>query len=1070
MAKKFLKKIQNQRPTGANGRIKNIGYYEEVDIPDSDEPLILQGEIPVIKNAWFEVGDAPGSLFTGVDGNNIPLQNVTWAEHDPKFLRKEYPTEFSSSYDYDRDSQVILGSKFYYQQEVKSENKGKLVPQNLHNLRGLTAYDEEYFSHIFNWPTEHILKTRTVGGFVREIITNTLTTPPTVTHNLYTVTATYSGNIELASTSLDVAYIDVNNDEEWSYVTIPFDSTGRIASEEIKQKIGNPVIYYGDTNSNCIFFFYSLPSNQVGTTNLLAIGDTVNGCEILNCVNYLTDFEVKRIVTKHSKKNDATDPYLQLNTVLELEIGQTVTGKGISPGTLITGVDFERNRIYLNQPITRKKVKGIRIRSEAVNRINRNTLCYAQIGPGSNFTVDTVYPVIRNGQNTGINIKVMAGRGIINRAAVTGIYSTYQKKEIEYQPIFFTDSRNCEKTYIEDQYGKYILGTALDENSELMESEFFLISPSSHEAYLINGAYMITLNRPATQEEIRIEMEKLGTKNILEIITSLNAILPTKSKIVDLFDDSCHDPVFVEYSQVYDTIENISNLVSDVTDSTLTFRKVTNSVISGEYNSEFPNCIRPDSVPTTSYSEILRKFETIIQDSIQTSTYLNPDYYESLVSGENSIYSRINEATESLSNSIPRSTRVENAPPEIEGEDASGIRNIRSDFYALPVSTDRVQYFISDVSILTDDYLNANLDLNPKTTVNQPKIVFRVTPRYEVVTTSMVQNNPDIASILHNVNLRGDGSIDTITTSPGPIVFPPPIPGIIVNRFWVSPMPKDYAENIRYGEKSGSYPDQYIIATSVNVHPNLRDLDNRDFDEEGDINTPSAFVYPQILFAENISYQRDLHQICEFRMEEISENLTESIENRGNPFIDSPILARLTSELKEGDTEISVESTEGFLSSGYLIIPKYVRKVYYTESGNKEVKFFYCGEEIIYYQSKTENRFLGCIRACFDTREDFEIQISANEIEVDVRYKIVSLGDTNWEQYLGTTDYGIGTEFVAKTSFTGTGIVTLVGSTNSEFPSEEPISGVINNSVIATTNSYQPGFSLAQYWTFELIR
>lgn len=1067
MAKKFLQRINNLRPVGANNRIKNIGYYEEIPGPD-DTTIILEGEIPVIKNAWFEIGDAPGSQFIGTDGNGIPIQNVTWANYDEKMLRKEYPTEFTSVYDESRDSATILNSKYYYQQEVKSESKGKITPQILHNLRLATSYDEEYFSHVFNWPEEHILKTRTVGGFVKETITNTLVSPPTVTYNLYEVTATYSGNLELDSTDISLAHIDVNNDEEWSYEPLPL-TNGRITDEELKDKLGNPVIYMGNGDSNSIFFYYDMPLGQSGTTNVIAIGDVINGYTISNVVNYITDFEVKRVVTKHSKKNDETNPFLQLDTILELEIGWTISGKGIRPGTTIIGLDYPKNRIYLSQSVSRKKIRSIRIKSESVNKVNRNTLHYATISGGSsNFVADGIYSVTRNGNSTGISIKVAAGKGIINRAAVTGVYSTYNRKEIEFTPVFFSETENCEKTYIEDSYGKYILGTAILSDSTL-ESKFFLVSPATRNAYLINGLFMITLKRPATQEEINLHVPTITSEiDLLTKMEELRSSLEQEEPILELFDDTCHDPIVIEYSQVYDTTENVSELIENTVNNFSSFSKVT-STLTGDVNVDL-NCLNPNSNPSLEYNEVLSSFTEIINNSISNSSYMNPDYYENLVSGENSLLNTLNNATKVLFDSNPRNTQIENAPPEIEGEDSSGLRHIRTEFYRLPVSTDRVSYFISDVSVLKDDYLNSNIDLDPRTTVNTPKIVFRITPNY-TATTSMIQNNPDIASILHTVNTRSGGFVNTITTAPGPIVLPPPVPGIIVTREWVSPTPKDYSDNIRYGEKSGSYPNQYIIATSVNIHPNLRDLDNRDFEEDGDINACDAFVYPQLLFAENISYQRDFHKTFQFRMEEISENITESITNRGNPHIDSPIRARLTSSLQDNDTFIEVDSTDDFISSGYLIIPKYVRKIYYTETGTKQIKFFYCGEEIIYYGSKTSTRFENIIRECFNTSKEFEITLSVSEIESNVRYKIVELGNTNWKAITGLDSVSVGTEFVPVNLSTSdsTGIVSIVGMTNDEFPDETPIGGVINSAVIRTTNSYDAGFSLAQYWPLELL-
>ena len=134
----------------------------------------------------------------------------------------------------------------------------------------------------------------------------------------------------------------------------------------------------------------------------------------------------------------------------------------------------------------------------------------------------------------------------------------------------------------------------------------------------------------------------------------------------------------------------------------------------------------------------------------------------------------------------------------------------------------------------------------------------------------------------------------------------------------------------------------------------------------------------------------------EYRLTESAVALSETIINDGNPYIDNPVRAKLTKNLGTADTTIEVASTVGFLSSGYLIIPKYIKKVYTQETGNTEPYFTYCGEEIIFYKSKTATSFTECERARFGTSTLFGNTISATEIEPGIRYKIKTLGFTDW--------------------------------------------------------------------------
>ena len=235
------------------------------------------------------------------------------------------------------------------------------------------------------------------------------------------------------------------------------------------------------------------------------------------------------------------------------------------------------------------------------------------------------------------------------------------------------------------------------------------------------------------------------------------------------------------------------------------------------------------------------------------------------------------------------------------------------------------------------------------------------------------------------------------------------------------------------------------------------------------LTAPTAVVYPEVVWEPAVSYQQDFHKTLEFRLQEHSELIGETIENKGNPYVDKAITATLTKKLEMGDTSILVESTGPFLSSGYLIIPKYIKKIVSLESGNNNGYYTYSGEEIIYYGSKTETSFDNIQRGRFGTTTGFEAIESVESVEKGVRYKINTLGSSNWKKIGAGKNPNVGDIFTAtKHDGVGTGTVTVFGSTNEETPDETLIGGVIKIPKEAIITSYDRGFSVAQHAVFSM--
>jgi len=141
-------------------------------------------------------------------------------------------------------------------------------------------------------------------------------------------------------------------------------------------------------------------------------------------------------------------------------------------------------------------------------------------------------------------------------------------------------------------------------------------------------------------------------------------------------------------------------------------------------------------------------------------------------------------------------------------------------------------------------------------------------------------------------------------------------------------------------------------------------------------------VYPDRVWRGlGYEYQGEWIKEYEFNLITTSENIAKSSFNEGNPIQSKPTTAKLTKKLKPKADKIEVDDTSLFLSSGYLLIPKWIRKTEnYLELGvegvNKIVNdrnhYYYDGEEIIYYSSKTATSFEGIERSQFNTSYLFE--------------------------------------------------------------------------------------------------
>lgn len=135
----------------------------------------------------------------------------------------------------------------------------------------------------------------------------------------------------------------------------------------------------------------------------------------------------------------------------------------------------------------------------------------------------------------------------------------------------------------------------------------------------------------------------------------------------------------------------------------------------------------------------------------------------------------------------------------------------------------------------------------------------------------------------------------------------------------------------------------------------------------------------------NYEYQTSFVKEYEFDLVTTSENIAKSSFSKGNPVQLAPITAKMTQDLNPTSDTIFVDDTSKFLSSGYLKLPKWIRKneIYLqlgksgdaNELKNTRNHYYYDGEEIIYYSGKTATSFTGIKRSQFDTSYIFETSL-----------------------------------------------------------------------------------------------
>lgn len=1232
----------------------------------------------IVKHSIHEVGQN-GSSFPGTDSYGRAMEGATFAEREKLYHRYDLIEGLAENGLLDSDgfpsddNDVTLRQYVYDVPTQERESDGTLIRKTEDATVLLPTHDEQYFQHVFSWPTSHTLRSRKVGGFIEltTVMTSTSSTAESspgagdgtscttssTSYALHPQEQYYNVDFTLTDVTAEIYQPNpeagsLKGDKVWNYNQLTFDATtGQLQNknQDLRSKLGDPIIYYGDHSSNAIFFNYlpdvtnystvvthnfdddnnenlsfgttgsieveaknlddpggsndsnqrkhyditfpkpivslsnvrihfnqkltasgvsrerlfvskikqlrkkkirvwfetetgdntfarnwtvSIGGGESGAMDVIGIGDTVNGATVSNVVNYVEEVALLRMVTKQPKKGveDAditeanflaltnadgtpqnlnsidysrTRSWIRINDTRDIIKGMDVQGNGIKNKTTnVTGVDYFNNIVYISDTLKNKRVKNIKFIDDQCNRVSKHTLCYATLSGGSNFTADTNYTVTRNGENV-CTIKAKAGKGIINRSAVVGIWFSSVKHEIEYQPIFYGSDSACEKELDSDEFGEYTLGTIIWNDNSRTESVYLLTDPADNFAYTANQVHFALSYAPIDREtlkkidrEVAAELGNAKSGDFLDRMNEENPSLTTRyiifnkvsehcknvlneKKAAAVQDDMCREDIQPTYFEMYDGITEQTFLESNVT-------TVEQDII--------------DSCGVT--NTIVNPLLENVENAASTSDVLPSEYYKQFISNPDSLMNRLKNGFEVVEQARP-DNKINRLPPQIVGEDQSGRVFTSTSFRDLPPKTDRVGYFCNDLIVTDDKYLNPILDLDPQTTINQPRIIIRSKPRWTASNNgqtwpiSITTPGGNLTTSMSvTVNEHDGGHVGNITTSAGavsaPITVTTGIPGsgntttTTYSIAWIPLRSKTDAENEQYCTRT-SFPNTYTISTNIARPPggnhndtyaktDLRDLQylERPTDADGNydnsmLTLPSHVIYPATIWEPNVNFQQDFYKMLEFRLQEHSVLIGETIENKGNPYVDRAVTVKLTKDLKLSDTSITVESTGEFLSSGYLIIPKYTKKVVSLQTGNNSGYYTYSGEEIIYYGSKTETTFDNIQRGMFGTTPGFEETISVESVEEGVRYKIASLGSSNWKKIGAGKNPSVGDFFTAnKHDGVGTGSVTVFGTCPDETPDEKLLLSVPGSPKVPVVTSYEKGFSIAQHSVFTL--
>jgi hypothetical protein len=1018
---------------------------------------------------WHEVGGQNNNLKLVRNGSKLEkLQRVRL--YVPRGEDSDGNTEYKWEYVYQQKYEVkLMDSK-----DAKDLQRDELQdPENEYNILGYdtegfyeggdpiyynkpifkrqckanTVYDEQYFSHVFSWDPNPIVVNRKIAG-----LKLTTKTPPATGE---------------PPTSTPVKI----------YEAVESTATGNLTIQRVDSEIANPpegmIYYHGGTADNKIFFTYTPDSNSDGTLKVMPIGDTVNGWTVSKVVNYVTDKSLRRNVSKKSAKNktpsyvfvnDMINPQGKVNSVSNLpspytgsiddiyivdvdpetenqeyyqwngtiwigpvnvtgiQVGDRVKGKGIRTGTVVT--EIKGRKIFLSKPLTSRKVRRVTFINDVVNKVNSSTICYAEITGGSDdFTKDTEYVT-----GAGCKINVVAGKGIKSRSAIVGFWVASDRKYLEYAPYLYTRDSDCEKTFTEDDNAKYTLGDIVFSDGSFYKQQQELVTyPKNNFVYEINKIYWTAFGIPVDKTSLLTWMSKYNESQILDMKLDIIQTIQTQfgNKVISkVLDSVCNDEIQPEMDKIYYPYEEIKDL-EDKLDPI--------------QDMSTDPCIVDVPLAAFSSEELSNYISNNLENVIASSGMILPDeMYKRVIGNEDSMMNILKNASKKIEDSISRIQEMPKLPPMMEAENESPIPLTIDTIRRLPPKFGVLEYLIQDLVFTSDD------SLNPNSIENNPVMTIRSIPRF---TGTVTAGNADFTINTTYTNVGGTNYVNEVlltnappTTAGSESSLPGYIPPLL---------PPTYTSTtIEWLEPGGPLDDH------------KKDVNNKQFIDHKTCS--GARPYPCTIWKPGTNYQYQYGKTCNFRVNEISSAISEALKNKGNPYQDAPVYAEFTSDVLPSDTTISVKSTTGFMSSGYLLIPKYIIKQEKSDLNNVQKHFFYLGEEIIYYKNKTSTSFQNCTRGMFGTNSAFEVTLNASEILSGYLYTIKTLGDTDWKSFGAPEGFAVGTTFKSTQDgpTTTTGEVYVFGSTMTPFENAPQVNTVFT--------SYEKRNYVAQFWAYQV--
>lgn len=1058
--------------------------YEQCPPPEEGPPVLITLTFNYIEKYWYEVRPPSSTRKLITNGSKQEkLKKSTIQIPDPTNSENE------------AGDVVNFIDQVFYQQEyefVGSGNDIKSRPVFEKYCKADTVYDDQYFYHVFEWPPTHTIEPRPVGG-----ISVTPPTPPDECPVYQVESTTVSGTLTLNKVDSQVFGVPENS----------------------------IVYHGGTDNDKIFFFYESTSNQDFIAVGDVINGWTVTKVVNYNAEHFdqksiRTTESVRRRISKMSDKN-VTPSYIFINNNDNsdrlINVGDRVIGKGIQKDTFVERI--QGLKIFLTKPLVYKHKKDVRNarfeNTSLANNISDKILCYAEIsGGGASFVKDTfyrrnsgnivtesptstVYHVFDDTRNK--NIQFTASRDVnINPKSEGDSGGNNDSENRKHYTVTFLDNTTISKPsdiqilFSDNQTASGVATTSRVSKIEIVDSKKFNIwfkRNDTNENTYVRGWRIKKVPGGADPGSNRIKVvagkgiadrsavcgvyvsndkkyfsytplfyakdsfcestelnDSLGKFVLGSVILEDNSTFISQKflcvgpsdddgyQINNIFWTYFNRPAELselagwinKYKETDKKPENFLELRKQIVD----FEKarLNGKKVLSVKDSECDNTITPNYLkvyyPYTELKDFDDKINPIIEfpeydpcvqersnrayttDELRriitsnlSNVNLPKEMYDRIIGDEDSLQNTLLNAVTVVSSSIPNKTTIPNMPPQIEGENKSSKIFITESAHRIPPRFKSLEYVIQDFRFSND------IGFVPDAEENNIKIQIKSIPRW---TGSLSPSSGD--GWISNVNTT-NGFIDTITISAAP--FAPPI-GIIPG--FPAPPAKSWV--------AGPAPTTIWHGIESN-------------------------------------YQATFQKVLNFRVNEVSKILSSCAKNKGNPYMDSPPVAKLSQDLGPSDTTINVDDTSQFISSGYVIIPRYIiKKEINAETKNETLRHYYLGEEIIYYRAKNDTQFLNCTREMFDTSNDFEEFVNCGYMEEGITYIIKSLGSVDWKSYGAPDNFAVGTIFTATKdgSFTNeSGEVYLFESSLTPFEGNDFI-----------IHSYEKNGYMSQYWPIEI--